>query len=61
VRALAARYRSSVSGRKFENEIEIYTAMLVCRPLQMELQALSEAIKPLITKEKYRKPVFFVI
>jgi hypothetical protein len=34
--------------------VEFITVALLRRPLQMELQAFSQASKPLKTKEKYR-------
>jgi len=53
--------RISISGRRFECGVEIYTVALMRRPLQKEMQAFSRAIKSLKTKEKYRRHIFFVI
>jgi hypothetical protein len=49
-----------MSGRRFEYGLEIFTVAPSRRPLQTELQAFSQANKPLKTKEKYRKLIFFV-
>ena len=49
------------TGPQVRKWVEIYTATMFCRPLQRQLQALLKTIKSLITKEKCRRLVFFVI
>jgi hypothetical protein len=61
VRALAARYGTSVSGRLFENRALSRAARFDRNPPRMEARSFSLTIKSLKTKEKYRGLVFFVI